>query len=163
MSFSESISARRSLFSPAGRAIHRTRSESGSPLAPRSRPSSGVAPARTYSQRGVMLEIPKDTSLGLTRCTRILFVHGCSVRLGASLLEPFSLYGLAGDRTAPSRTKGRAMAFSPMGDRNWNRDDYLIPNGYASCCCVLSRAPDCLGGETSFWLTRRLHPKHRTV
>ena len=28
---------------------------------------SGVAAARTYSQRGVMTAVPKDTSLGLTR------------------------------------------------------------------------------------------------
>src|SRR6185295_335471 len=30
---------------------------------------SGVAPAKTNSQRGVMTAVPKDVSLGLTRCT----------------------------------------------------------------------------------------------
>jgi hypothetical protein len=33
--------------------------------------AAGVAEARTYSQRGVMTAVPKEMSLGLTRCTRI--------------------------------------------------------------------------------------------
>ncbi len=31
----------------------------------------GVAAANTYSQRGVMTAVPNETSLGLTRCTRM--------------------------------------------------------------------------------------------